>query len=1359
MGVVWSSSLLGPSLLLGEPRPGIAANPDAALLLAPGGVTPAIRLSARELDQAGAVIFTSNGDSSRDHPSPAQDLPAHQSPIELGTPLEGNLVDDPFAESFLRAWGYPTSTRFRGFDFGRISNSLLLGVLDAAGSVPAGSSLASSPAPASTTTSTNQETGGPNLPTLSAFTQLLAPVHPGSATPPGSSPAATNQAAAANAFRLPLDFEANLGQSDPQVRFLTRGPGYTLFLTATETVMVLPKPVTPPAMATATAAGSSAPEASVLRMQLVGANPNAVVVGQQELPGKSNYFLGNDPSRWVTNVPHYGRVTYQDIYPGIDLVYYGSQQRQLEYDWVVAPGADPGAIRLAYQGAEGLRLDAAGNLLVATGSGEVTQQAPLIYQEVRGVRQSITGHFVLQGAGQVGLRLDGYDGTRPLVIDPVVSYATYLGGSGSDQALAIAVDGSGNSYVTGRITSTNFPTANPLYPTYRGGPTDAFVSKLSADGSMLLYSTYLGGGSGGGSGADVGYGIAVDAAGNAYVTGNTQSQEFPTFHPYQANLARINGSNAFLTKLSADGSALLYSSYLGGTGTGDVGQAVAVDGNGRAYVTGYTRSSDFPTRNPLQQNKIGFQDAFVAKFDPSQSGFSSLIYSTYYGGNSVSGNGIAVDANGDAFVTGTTGSTVLRTTANAYQAQIRGFNNNAFLAEFNPSDSDLLYGSFFGGTGTVGATEGDVAYGIALDSAGNAYITGSTTSSDFPTQGNPVQPTYGGGQHNAFVAKFDTTQASGPDTLLYSTYLGGGGDDIGRAIAVDATGDAYVTGSTSSSGPTPFPTTPDALQPALGGDFATNMFVTEVNVVGSELVYSSYFGGSGDDEGQGIAVDNSGDVYIAGLASSTGLSTPNAFQTLLNGSQNALMLLINVPQISVVNVIPTAESTETYRNAEPSIAVSPGQPQNMVISAIGDPAVGNPYFTSANGGARWDHFAFHTYKGADDFVGWSPSGKAYRTALDDATVNLAVTVGASPNPQVNDPANKFMMIPNSQVPDAIGGDQPQLVVTNVGGSDRVYIGLKDIKQTKPPYNPTGTGNGKTATVWYSTNPGVANPNWQSVVIEPMVPAGGADLAIRVAANGNKVYAVFQRLQAAMGMNWQGDLAIVRDDNGGANNFTDLNATVTNGVVFPGKQGTTLGQERIADTSVSIAVDPNNANKVFVAWADVNANGNPQIHVSLSTDGGATWNVKFNAPANTRTGLPQLAVAQNGTVGLLYTKATDAPQMGNLETHFLKSANDFGTTKDVMLATFPDNEFPMPTQPYIGDYEGLVAVGNTFFGTFSASNVPDIKRFPRGVFYQRSFKEKGVVKSNQNVLGADTLDNGQGQMQPISIDPFFFKVPG
>jgi hypothetical protein len=423
------------------------------------------------------------------------------------------------------------------------------------------------------------------------------------------SPAFAAQPRVQNFARLPLCFEANQGQIDAQVQYLARGPGYTVFLTPTEAVLALSVGSTakrlplsaspsrhrvkdPPCTSMGKGAGA---ERAVVRMQLVGSNSYAEASGLDRLSGIANYFLGNDPSKWRKGIPTYGRVQYQDVYPGVSLVYYGNQ-RQLEYDFVVAPGADPQQIRLRFAGVQSLSVDDAGDLVVKANGQVLRQHQPIVYQEVAGVRRKLKAAFVVQGQ-DVGFSLGSYDRSQPLIIDPVLSYSTYLGGSGGDFAGSIAVDAAGNIYVAGSTSSPDFPTANPLQAAFAGSLRNAFVAKLTADGSALIYSTYLGGSGQIGSGGDVSQSIAVDSAGNAYVTGTTGSLDFLTIHAFQP-IYGGGTNNAFVAKLNADGSALVFSTYLGGSG-GDGGRGIAVDAAGNACVTGETSSPDFPTSNPL----------------------------------------------------------------------------------------------------------------------------------------------------------------------------------------------------------------------------------------------------------------------------------------------------------------------------------------------------------------------------------------------------------------------------------------------------------------------------------------------------------------------------------------------------------------------------------------------------------------------------------------------------------------------------------------------------------------------------------------------------------------------------------------
>jgi uncharacterized repeat protein (TIGR01451 family) len=666
-------------------------------------------------------------------------------------------------------------------------------------------------------------------------------------------------------------FEANTGQTDTRVRFIARGAGYALFITNDETVAVLHKHTQEPLAAAPLESAADVLRAkkltpekiaalgappAVIRMQLSGANKQPSVNGEDLLPGKSNYFIGNDPSKWRTNVATYARVRLTEVYRGIDVVYYGNQQK-LEYDFIVRPGADPRQIRLHYSGADRIGIDPSGDLVLHIDGDELRQRLPVVYQESGGRRHQVRAAYRRLSAREFGVDLAAYDVSLPLVIDPVLVYATYLGGSGDEQGQGIAVDASGNAYVTGLTASSDFPTVNPLQASI-GGNNDAFVTKLNATGSALVYSTYLGG-----SNFDVAQGIAVDASGNAYIAGFTNSGNFPTVNPLQAS---IGGNNdAFVTKLNATGSALLYSTFLGGSGA-DAGSGIAVDASGNAYITGNTSSSNFPTVNALQPSYGGgSEDAFVSKLTASG---SALLYSTYLGGSALDrGAGIAADASENAYVTGPTNSSNFPT-VNPLQASIGG-SNDAFVTKLNASGSVLLYSTYLGGS------SGDVSTGIACDASGNAYITGATASSNFPTV-NPAQASHGGGSSDAFVSKLN---ASG-SALLYSTYLGGSGSDFAHGIAIDASGNADITGVTSSSN---FPTV-NPLQPSKGG--LSDAFVSKLNASGSALLYSTYLGGSDDDIGFGIGADTSGNAYITGFTASFDFPTMNPIQASNGGATN-----------------------------------------------------------------------------------------------------------------------------------------------------------------------------------------------------------------------------------------------------------------------------------------------------------------------------------------------------------------------------------------------------------------------------------------------------------------------------------------
>ena len=639
--------------------------------------------------------------------------------------------------------------------------------------------------------------------------------------------------------KLPLSFEANRGQADESINFLARGAGYTLALSPTDATFLL--------------ARGSDESSTVLRMNLVGANPGAAVEGLNKLEGKVNYLIGNDPPKWRTNIPTFSRVRYSEVYPGIDVVYYGNQ-RGLEYDLVVGPGRNPGAITLAFANAQRIEVEGAtGDLLMGIGEKTIRQHRPIVYQETIAGRRQVQGRYALRGDRQVGFEVGEYDASAALIIDPVLEYSTFLGGNGSDQAESIAVDSTGNAYVAGFTESTDFPIAHAAQGT-KAGVFDVFVTKLNAAGTALVYSTYIGG-----SDSELCWGLAVDSAGNAYVTGSTVSTNFPTVNALQSTSGGGGWSDAFVAKLNAAGSALVYSTYLGGNKS-DFANSIAVDSTGSAYVTGYTESPNFPTANALQSGFGGTADAFVTKLNAAG---TALVYSTYLGGSSEDrGDGIAVDSAGNAFVTGSTLSSNFPT-ANALQA-VRGGDRDAFVTKLNVAGTALVYSTYLGGVSI------EFSDGIALDSAGNAYVTGATLSTNFPTA-NALQSSTGG-SFDAFITKLNATGTA----LVYSTYLGGDDLESGNSIALDSAGRAYVTGVTLSAN---FPTA-NAFQGTIGRAGFEDAFVAKLNAAGSALVYSTYLGGTDRDNAFGIAVDSAGNAYVAGQTSSRCFpTTAGAFDT------------------------------------------------------------------------------------------------------------------------------------------------------------------------------------------------------------------------------------------------------------------------------------------------------------------------------------------------------------------------------------------------------------------------------------------------------------------------------------------------
>jgi len=790
------------------------------------------------------------------------------------------------------------------------------------------------------------------------------------AAPQLQPPATSNKALAASARadqkrmrmalgQLPLSFEINRGQFDSQVRFASRGASYKAFFTQSEMVFVLRKPAAtqlananPPAASKATKAEQfaqaqkareeGAASKAVVRMSLVGANPEAQVTGVNELPGKINYFRGNEEQKWITDVPTFRRVSYTGVYPGIDLIYYG-KGGQLEYDLVVAPGADPGRIAFTFDGAERVEVDAATSALVVTAAGgaQLRQGKPLIYQDVDGIKHAVSGGFTTDGNG-ARFSIGDYDRSRPLVIDPaIINYSTYLAGENNDRVHGIAADADGNAYAVGWTESEIFPVKNAYQAGQNNDSDQAFITKFNADGSQLIWSTYLGGSGQQVDGPLVGdgaYGVALDADRNVYVTGFTFSYDFPTrnaMQPHQSDGGCCFVSDSFITKLNAAGDQLVFSTYFGGVKGNDTGRGIAVDKHNNVYVVGYTDSFAFPTTNPIQGEIDGRTahfhsggeslDGYLAKIDASG---QFRVYSTYIGGPSSDvALGVAVDAEGAAYVTGWTDSTEpepipdpsasptttpaihFPITDNAFQKDPGGDGNttDAFVTKVDPAGSQYIYSTYLGGIGT------DIAWGIALGADRSAYVTGYTDSStnslgaehvsaasgpiDFPTK-NAFQSQNNGG-FDAFLTRLNP---DGSD-LIYSTYIGGDanegdGNDFcyscsdridGGAVAVDLLGNAYITGWTESTfvpnppganGPAQVPVnfpTKDAFQPDPGSnpgssppnsrDAFVSMFDTNKSGAAS-LVYSSFLGGSRQDEGQAIAVDPAGNLFVGGWTKS-----------------------------------------------------------------------------------------------------------------------------------------------------------------------------------------------------------------------------------------------------------------------------------------------------------------------------------------------------------------------------------------------------------------------------------------------------------------------------------------------------------
>ena len=684
--------------------------------------------------------------------------------------------------------------------------------------------------------------------------------------------------------RLALPFVENRGQVDEQAKFTLCGPNGSALFTKDSVVLRLKK-------------GDS--HNAILRISFADPDPDLSIEGRGRLPGRANYLIGSDPSKWITAIPTYEGVTYQGVWPGIDVIYKGEGNR-LKYDIRVLPSADMSRIKLVYEGARSISLTGSGDLVVNTAAASFREGKPRIYQENGKEKVWLDGGFTLDG-NTVGFEVGGYDPSLVLVIDPAsdLSWSTFLGAGADDTPYGVAVDSSECAYVVGKTLSSDFPTTPGALDTTHGDYTDVFVAKLSADGSALVYSTFIGG-----SGDDAAYGIAVDSSGCAYVAGATTSSDFPTPTGYDTT---YNGfGDAFVAKLDTAGSQLVYSTFLGGPLDADEARGIAVDQSGYAFATGRTESWDFPVTpgvldTTYNDDGNGYADAFVTKISPSG---LALAYSTFLGGSKGAdeGRSVALDSSGCAYVAGSTSSSNFPTPT-GYDTTHNG-ETDVFVSKLDATGSALVYSTFIGGAGS------EWAYGLALDPAGCAYIVGSTYCL-FPPR-FPVTPaaydTTANGSFDAIVTKLDSSGM----TLAYSTFLGGSGFDVAYAVAVDSSGRAHVAGATLSPN---FPVTPLAYDTIFGGD-NFDAFVTKLNSAGSVLIYSTFLGDSGSDSAYGIALDPSGSAYVTGYTTSAGFPvTSGAFDPVYNDLYDCFITKLSLPEtmgLSTVRLLGNLGRVETH---------------------------------------------------------------------------------------------------------------------------------------------------------------------------------------------------------------------------------------------------------------------------------------------------------------------------------------------------------------------------------------------------------------------------------------------------------------
>ncbi len=863
---------------------------------------------------------------------------------------------------------------------------------------------------------------------------------------------------------VPLMFEANQGQTDSRVRFFSRGSGYSVFLTSGGMVLALrPYEITAPADAISKplpnlnhSRPSSVPlpqrvssdgKPLVLAIDLVGAAANPPIVGEEPQGTRINYFIGRDPSKWRRNVPTYSRIRYRNVYPGVDLVYYGNNHR-VEYDFDLAAGADATRIQFSVKGADALTVDAAGNLVLTKGGGVLRFQTPILYQEIKGVRTRVPGTYVLRDSTHVGFEVGAYDTSKPLVIDPVLIYSTFLGGSNDDFSNGIAVDSAGDAYVVGITDSPDFPLAT-IGP-YNSTQFRMFLTKLDPTGSTLLFADYFGGT----SGLDEGYAVAVDSSGNAYVTGNTASSDFPVVNAYQPALT--GSQDAFLTKFSADGSSIVYSTYLGGANltyvggsTTQVGRAVSVDPSGEAVVAGITMATDFPTTNAYQSSASPDQSGdlgeygFLTKFAPDG---TSVVFSTYLAGSSLNASDscadcfpiseildVATDASGNAYVTGYTTTTDFPVTPGALTTVFPGANSSSFVSKFT-SSGGLAYSTYLGGFIS------SYLDSIDVDSTGSAYVTGYDGAGDsFPIVTTSICDPSVAACNGAIIAKLDPTGTS----LIYSTFLGTSNNMMGQKIKVDADGDAFIVGTNSEF---------DLLNPIEGPAGQGDAVLAEINPNATTLLMATFLGGQGWEAVSGLALDSSGAAYVTGDTKSIDFPvTQSAFQNALGGQ------------------------TDTF------------------VSKI-DPATNQPAVAMA---------PFSLQFGSQDIGSVSTAQTTVLRNMGSAALTISSkTIGADFTETDDCPATvapaSFCTFTVTFAPAASGNLMEALTITDNASGSPHLVALSG----------TGTGSAPNFTISSESNAAVVNPGGTATYQLNVSPTGGSlSEAVTFACNGAPAFAI------------------------------------------------------------------------------------------------------------------------------------------------------------------------------------------------------------------------------------------------------------